>query len=957
MSQKRATAVFTIVTVHDGSDGYSSAIVRLYRRSVTVLTDSDRPTGTLTYTFATGVLSGPSANFNGWSQQMPAEDADTKLYVTMATATSRDETDSIVVDSTVTPVVNEWSTPVEYTDGLHTATVMLYKRSATALSAHGITAAVYYRFADGKLFTTKAATTETAIETNKLNGWTRTAPETDGNPLYQIQATAVSIDALDKIDSGEWSRPVKMVEDGAKGDVLQASCSVGSITVECDDQGKVKIAVSKGATFTLYRNGKATPTPTVSVKSKPIGVTVHTHSDVAAIPSDSAHISIAANTDRADLDIGIVFTLAYSTYSAEFVLPIICSNNGPQGGAQTSYQLQVSTQVVELESNYAGVVSANPSNIILSVKKIEGSAETVLGALPSGYGIYYYNGTSWGAGSIGIGSHNALTDFTVNGAIVSEIRYGLGTSVSNILQQVSVVSQWNYQRMLVPAGEYTPKEYTRTYNTTPLVYYHDGSAGRYYFLIQDTNYINGSYVAPGSDSSVWQLAQEFDVILTKMLFAEFANLGKFIVYDRYFFSQYGTLIGPTQADDSIINANTLTTQYNGITPIVLSGHGDAEGIIICRLTFYAIANSQIAVTLTPSSEEDYDFGAVGHVDDTWLTTGNSGNPVTAEQIKYGSISDLLMKASGNTAETDTVTISTSGTHFIDIAYAKDVNGEDYDDNATFALRRMSGNVTWKSMAIVHLDGSMTRKGYCQQATGYAWFDPEDPMAETRPVSGYKFRPTKCIDALTGEEWGSDVHLTGEIHATSGDFTGTVRAHNLFRSIAVASRYYDLLQPRIVLFNPDGSRAVWLYFKETVTVGSTVFYQGSYHTKEEYDNAYPEYQVDGMESIKVCSYTADEIIVTYNHPAQGGDVEVCLPRCQDFIGKTVTIRNEISKGVQSPYGFVLTQCDDESRIADVMLTMNDFNISFGNSSPSRSFSSGQTVIVYSTGTRWEIVSIS
>lgn len=97
-----------VIDGENGDNGYSSAVVQLYRRyaPTQVAPTPALPTGALIYTFATGVLSGATASFNGWSQQIPAASADTKLFVTQATATSQDATDEISV--------NDWSTPVEY---------------------------------------------------------------------------------------------------------------------------------------------------------------------------------------------------------------------------------------------------------------------------------------------------------------------------------------------------------------------------------------------------------------------------------------------------------------------------------------------------------------------------------------------------------------------------------------------------------------------------------------------------------------------------------------------------------------------------------------------------------------------------------------------------------------------------------------------------------------------------
>jgi hypothetical protein len=57
------------------------------------------------------------------------------------------------------------------------------------------------------------------------------------------------------------------------------------------------------------------------------------------------------------------------------------------------------------------------------------------------------------------------------------------------------------------------------------------------------------------------------------------------------------------------------------------------------------------------------------------------------------------------------------------------------------------------------------------SVAYAWFDDSDPMANTMPTTGnYKFRPMKCINALTGEEWMAQgkVHVDADGSVTLND---------------------------------------------------------------------------------------------------------------------------------------------------------------------------------------------
>ena len=89
-------------------------------------------------------------------------------------------------------------------DGLNNATILLYRRGATAPEKP--TAEVTYTFADASLSPISA-----------LNGWTQAIPEIDGNPCWVIAATASATTATDTIAVSEWSTQTKFVEDGATG--------------------------------------------------------------------------------------------------------------------------------------------------------------------------------------------------------------------------------------------------------------------------------------------------------------------------------------------------------------------------------------------------------------------------------------------------------------------------------------------------------------------------------------------------------------------------------------------------------------------------------------------------------------------------------------------------------------------------------------------------------------------
>ena len=81
-----------------GAAGSSTAIVHLYQRATSA---PAVPSGTTTYTFATGVLSG--ATIGSWTQSVPA--GTNAIYVTTAVATGTSTTDTIGTAEWTTPVV------------------------------------------------------------------------------------------------------------------------------------------------------------------------------------------------------------------------------------------------------------------------------------------------------------------------------------------------------------------------------------------------------------------------------------------------------------------------------------------------------------------------------------------------------------------------------------------------------------------------------------------------------------------------------------------------------------------------------------------------------------------------------------------------------------------------------------------------------------------------------------
>ena len=196
----------------DGASGYNTAVVRLYKRQMGSLeAPTAGPNLTLYYKFSTQKLytnadcttefTTSATNGNGWSLTLPAAEAGKKIYVTAATAYAQGDSDPI--DS------SEWATPILYSEDMLTATVNIYKRSATAPTE--TPASSKDAPADGATYTFA-----TGVLTGTLNGWSTAIPATNGNPCYVRHATAAAdaSSTSDIINRSEWSEATKFVEDG-----------------------------------------------------------------------------------------------------------------------------------------------------------------------------------------------------------------------------------------------------------------------------------------------------------------------------------------------------------------------------------------------------------------------------------------------------------------------------------------------------------------------------------------------------------------------------------------------------------------------------------------------------------------------------------------------------------------------------------------------------------------------
>jgi hypothetical protein len=187
-----------------GSPGANTALVYAYQRAATA--PATNP-GDITYSFTTNTIT-TATLANSWSKTIPT--GTNPLYVTVATASSDTSSDTILAAEWSTPVllVQNGTNGTNGTNGLNTATVYLYARNNSTVTAPTLT-------------TTGSATYtfSTSVLSGTIpSGWTTTIPDVaNGTTIWVAQATASSNTATDSIANTEWSVPRVLAQKGLDG--------------------------------------------------------------------------------------------------------------------------------------------------------------------------------------------------------------------------------------------------------------------------------------------------------------------------------------------------------------------------------------------------------------------------------------------------------------------------------------------------------------------------------------------------------------------------------------------------------------------------------------------------------------------------------------------------------------------------------------------------------------------
>ena len=278
-----------------GANGLNSASVFLYKRATST---PAVPSTTLTYTFATGVLSG---TLDGWTQSVPS--GTDPIYVTLATASSTSSTDTIPTGEWASPAIlaqngTNGSPGAPGTNGLNNAIVYLYQRAASAPSAPSGT--FTYTFATG------------VLSGGTPGSWTQTIPAVNGNPLWVIAATASSNTATDSIAASEFTSPTKLVQDGDPG--TPGSNGLNSASVFLYKRATSTPAVPSTTTTYTFATGVLSGTLDGWTQSVPSG-------------TDPVYVTLATAASTSSTD---------TILTSEWASPTVLAQNGTNGSPGTN---------------------------------------------------------------------------------------------------------------------------------------------------------------------------------------------------------------------------------------------------------------------------------------------------------------------------------------------------------------------------------------------------------------------------------------------------------------------------------------------------------------------------------------------------------------------------------------------------------------------------------------------
>jgi hypothetical protein len=203
--------------------------------------------------------------------------------------------------------------------------------------------------------------------------------------------------------------------------------------------------------------------------------------------------------------------------------------------------------------------------------------------------------------------------------------------------------------------------------------------------------------------------------------------------------------------------------------------------------------------------------------------------------------------------------------------------------------------------------------------------------------------------------------TGALNAVDGNFSGTVRANNLFIMVSVSSGSGASVNDRaeVVTMIDQNTNVTWVYVLNDIPASTYghAFTAGQYLTGQEInelvDDASQFCWKDDTVNFRICTGPATQVMLVDKANADYRGYTF-IPRCQDVPGKTIEIRNNTSNHGDAEIRQVdLAQNVFASGAYVADIDDDDYNdVAYGsNLEYHDSVPMGGSLTLYSTGTVW------
>lgn len=659
----------------NGSPGLNVATVFLYQRGTSA---PEKPTGTITYTFATGAISG---SLNGWSKTIPATNGN-PCYVIQVTASNTTAQDTIAA--------SEWSDPVvlveDGADGIGiTSVTVSYGMSASASVYPESWQSSIPVVPDGSYLWTRTITDYT--DPNKPDTVTYTYAKqgekgdtgTPGTPGTHVTVLSIQYqegNSATTAPTGTWSSSVVSV---SPGNYLwtKTTFSDGSTAYGVARQGVNGDTGPAGYNTAIVYLYKRSATPISAIDWSTNLTYSFTDKALTSVPSGWSE-SVPSGTSP----LYVTTATAYSNTStdtiaaSEWSAPVVLAQNGSNG----TNGLNVAT--VFLYQRYAptgqSATPAKPSSA-LTYTFSSGSLSGTLGdwtqTVPASNGnpCFVIQATA--------SSRDASVSIAASAWSAPVVLVEDGTNGDNGLGIVSIVTEY-----LLVEGQTTPTGDEPGWTTTPPAW----SSGKYIWTRSKITWDNDptdpdhiTYTTPECNNTVTDFGQKYSEVKQNAdkiawLVASGTTAANFTMTSRAISQVAETLsLTATASEGTEVGTLSSETYPSGVYRFsktsdgyYTSGNGGVNSSVAYgKLTFSFTEDTAVVLKCINRGETIYDFGIVSELDTT-LSKDTSEDTTGVLKSFKGLVSEDPV---------DLTLIIPSGSHFVTFKYKKDSSAHSEGD--------------------------------------------------------------------------------------------------------------------------------------------------------------------------------------------------------------------------------------------------------------------------------------